>query len=53
MRISHFLTTLQNVRKAPDHPRCREDNLEDLPHGIYLETDIDMPNYIIFQTFDL
>ena len=22
MRISHFLTTLQNVRKAPDHPKC-------------------------------
>ena len=22
MRISHFLTTLQNVRKAPAHPNC-------------------------------
>ena len=22
MRISHFPTTLQNVRKAPDHPNC-------------------------------
>ena len=23
MRISHFLTTLQNVRKAPDHPNYK------------------------------
>ena len=29
MRISHFLTTLQNVRKAPDHPNYLNGNTFD------------------------
>ena len=24
VRISHFLTTLQNIRKAPDHPNYKQ-----------------------------